>query len=148
MRRWYAISRAVPYRRTAQRRVDRRHRNRHMVLSALHAALMSQRVNWGSMPTFAAFSIRSTTNGCCGWWRIGSPIRASKPIREWLRAGIPKSNERHETDRGTPQGAGISPLLANIFLHYALDLWVRQWGRRHASGRVSIVRYADDFVMV
>src|SRR5438270_7064845 len=53
----------------------------------------------------------------------------------------------HETDRGTPQGAGISPLLANIFLHYVLDLWVHQWRRRHASGRVSIVRYADDFVM-
>src|SRR5438477_865910 len=53
----------------------------------------------------------------------------------------------HETDRGTPQGAGISPLLANIFLHYVLDLWVHQWRRRHARGRVSIVRYADDFVM-
>lgn len=52
-----------------------------------------------------------------------------------------------ETDRGTPQGAGISPLLANIFLHYALDLWVHQWRGRHARGRVTIVRYADDFVM-
>src|SRR5205823_3820956 len=48
---------------------------------------------------------------------------------------------------GTPQGTGISPLLANIFLHYVLDLWVHQWRRRHAFGRVSIVRYADDFVM-
>ena len=48
-------------------------------------------------------------------------------------------------DRGTPQG--ISPLLANIFLHYVLDLWVHQWRRRHARGRVIIVRYADDFVM-
>jgi RNA-directed DNA polymerase len=49
--------------------------------------------------------------------------------------------------RNTQQGAGISPLLANIFLHYVLDLWVHQWRRRHARGRVSIVRYADDFVM-
>ena len=47
----------------------------------------------------------------------------------------------------SPQGAGISPLLANIFLHYVLDLWVHQWRRRNARGRVSIVRYADDFVM-
>jgi Reverse transcriptase (RNA-dependent DNA polymerase) len=47
--------------------------------------------------------------------------------------------------QGTPQGAGISPLLANFFLHYVLDLWVHQWRRRHARGRVSIVRYADDF---
>src|SRR6185503_7364274 len=49
--------------------------------------------------------------------------------------------------QGTPQGAGISPLLANIFLHYVFDLWAHQWRRRHARGRVSIVRYADDFVM-
>jgi len=73
--------------------------------------------------------------------------RILRLIRQWLRAGILESNEWHETDRGTPQGAGISPLLANIFLHYVLDLWVHQWRRRHASGRVSIVRYADDFVM-
>jgi RNA-directed DNA polymerase len=49
--------------------------------------------------------------------------------------------------QGKPQGAGISPLLANIFLHYVLDLWVHQWRRRNVRGRVSIVRYADDFVM-
>ena len=66
---------------------------------------------------------------------------------EWLEAGILESGEWHETDRGTPQGAGISPLLANIFLHYVLDLWVHQWRRRQARGRVVIVRYADDFVM-
>jgi hypothetical protein len=51
------------------------------------------------------------------------------------------------TTEGTPQGAGISPLLANIFLHYVLDLWVHQWRKRKARGRVIIVRYADDFVM-
>jgi len=49
-----------------------------------------------------------------------------------------------ETVEGTPQGAGISPLLANIFLHYALDLWVRQWMRRAATGPMRLVRYADD----
>ena len=52
-----------------------------------------------------------------------------------------------DTVEGTPQGAGISPLLANVFLHYVLDLWVHQWRQRHAHGRVVIVRYADDFVM-
>ena len=51
----------------------------------------------------------------------------------WLEAGILESDEWHETERGTPQGAGISPLLANIFLHYALDLWVHQWRRRCGS---------------
>ena len=78
--------------------------------------------------------------------RIADP-RVLRLVRMWLEAGILESDEWHETDRGTPQGAGISPLLANIFLHYVLDLWVHQWRRRHARGRLSIVRYADDFVM-
>jgi len=52
-----------------------------------------------------------------------------------------------ETVQGTPQGSGISPLLANIFMHYALDLWVHQWRKRYARGRVIIVRYCDDFVL-
>jgi len=75
--------------------------------------------------------------------RIADP-RVLSLIRMWLEAGILESGEWHETDRVTPQGAGISPLLANVFLHYVLDLWVHQWRRRHARGRVSIVRYADD----
>ncbi|MCW8308848.1 reverse transcriptase domain-containing protein [Acidiphilium sp. PA] len=78
--------------------------------------------------------------------RIADP-RILRLVRMWLEAGILESDEWRETDRGTPQGAGISPLLANIFLHYVLDLWVHQWRRRNARGRVSIVRYADDFVM-
>ena len=77
--------------------------------------------------------------------RIADP-RVLRLVRMWLEAGILEGDEWHETDRGTPQGAGI-PLLANIFLHYVLDLWVHQWRRRNARGRVSIVRYADDFVM-
>jgi retron-type reverse transcriptase len=55
--------------------------------------------------------------------------------------------EWRETVEGTPQGAGISPLLANIFLHYALDLWVQQWRKKPGHGRVSLVRYADDGVV-
>ena len=78
--------------------------------------------------------------------RIADP-RVLRLVRMWLEAGILESDEWHETEQGTPQGAGISPLLANIFLHYALDLWVHQWRGRYARGRVSMVRYADDFVM-
>jgi RNA-directed DNA polymerase len=55
-----------------------------------------------------------------------------------------EQGEWHETAVGTPQGAGISPLLANIYLHYVLDVWVQRWRRRGARGRVIIVRYADD----
>lgn len=78
--------------------------------------------------------------------RIADP-RILRLVELWLRAGVLESGEWKETDKGTPQGAGISPLLANIVLHYALDLWVQQWRRRKARGRVVIVRYADDFVM-
>ncbi|MHC4047966.1 reverse transcriptase domain-containing protein [Bradyrhizobium sp. 23AC] len=78
--------------------------------------------------------------------RIADP-RILRLIGLWLRAGVLESGEKRETDRGTPQGAGISPFLANIFLHYILDLWAHQWRRCHAGGHVVIVRYADDFVM-
>ena len=123
-------------------------RNPHQALAALHTAIMSQRVNW-----VLDADIRSFFDSVDHEWllrmlahRIADP-RILRLIRLWLEAGILESDEWHETDRGTPQGAGISPLLANIFLHYVLDLWVHQWRRRHARGRVSIVRYADDFVM-
>lgn len=78
--------------------------------------------------------------------RVADP-RILRLVELWLRAGVLESGEWKETDRGTPQGAGISPLLANIVLHYVLDLWVQQWRRRRARGRVVIVRYADDFVI-
>ena len=73
--------------------------------------------------------------------------RLLRLIERWLRAGVLEGLEWRETLEGTPQGAGISPLLANIFLHYALDLWVQHWRKTPGRGRVSIVRYADDFVM-
>ncbi|WP_246505975.1 reverse transcriptase domain-containing protein [Mesorhizobium silamurunense] len=73
--------------------------------------------------------------------------RILRLIGLWLRAGVLESGEKQETDRGTPQGAGISPLLANIVLHYILDLWAHQRRRRHAHGCVVIVRHADDFAM-
>ena len=123
-------------------------RNPHQALSSLHTAIMSQRVDW-----VLDADIRSFFDSVGHEWlmrmvahRIADP-RVLRLIRLWLEAGILESGEWHETDRGTPQGAGISPLLANIVLHYVLDLWVHQWRRRQARGRVTIVRYADDFVM-
>ena len=73
--------------------------------------------------------------------------RMMRLLMKWLRAGVMEDGELHDVQEGTPQGGIISPLLANIYLHYVLDLWVRQWRRRHARGEVYIVRYADDFVM-
>jgi RNA-directed DNA polymerase len=109
---------------------------------------MSQRVSW-----VLDADIRSFFDSVDHEWllrmlahRIADP-RILRLVRMWLEAGIFESGEKYETTKGTPQGAGISPLLANVFLHYVLDLWVHQWRHRHARGRVTIVRYADDFVM-
>ena len=78
--------------------------------------------------------------------RIGDG-RMVRLLRKLLRAGVMEDGELSEVTEGTPQGGNISPLLANIYLHYALDLWARQWRNRHARGEMYIVRYADDFVM-
>jgi group II intron reverse transcriptase/maturase len=73
--------------------------------------------------------------------------RVVRLIQKWLNAGVLEEGKLTHVDVGTPQGGSISPLLANIYLHYVLDLWAHQWRRRHARGDVLIVRYADDFVM-
>jgi retron-type reverse transcriptase len=73
--------------------------------------------------------------------------RVLRLIQSWLSAGVIDGNERSKSFVGTPQGGVISPLLANIYLHYALDLWLKQWRKQHARGEVYIVRYADDFVV-
>lgn len=120
-------------------------RNPHMALDALHTAIMSQRVNW-----VLDADIRSFFDSVDHAWqlrmvahRIADP-RIQRLIELWLRAGVPESGKKQETDRGTPQGAAISPLLAK---RYILDLWAHQWRCRHAHGRIVIVHYADDFVM-
>jgi group II intron reverse transcriptase/maturase len=77
--------------------------------------------------------------------RIADP-RVLRLIRKWLNAGIVEDGQWIETEKGTPQGAVISPLLANVYLHYVLDQWTDQW-RQKAQGDVIIVRYADDAVI-
>ncbi len=77
--------------------------------------------------------------------RIGDR-RMVRLLMKWLRAGVMEDGKLSDTEEGTPQGGIISPLLANIYLHYALDLWVKQWRKRHARGELYFVRYADDFV--
>ena len=73
--------------------------------------------------------------------------RVLRHIKKWLNAGVLEDGVWRETEEGVPQGGSISPLLANVYLHYALDLWAHQWRKRHARGDVIIVRYADDFVV-
>lgn len=78
--------------------------------------------------------------------RIGDP-RIVRLIRKWLKAGVVVDGRREVSDMGSPQGAVISPTLANIYLHYCFDLWAERWRRHNAQGQVVFARYADDIVV-
>ena len=78
--------------------------------------------------------------------RIGDK-RMVRLLMKWMRAGVMEDGQLHEVHEGTPQGGIISPLLANVYLHYVFDLWACQWRRRCARGDVYVVRYADDLWM-
>jgi len=78
--------------------------------------------------------------------RIGDP-RMIRLIQKWLKTGVMEDGVVTASEMGTGQGAVISPLLANIYLHYALDLYAERWRRREATGDMIIVRYADDFIV-
>ncbi|HAM52564.1 MAG TPA: group II intron reverse transcriptase/maturase [Nitrospiraceae bacterium] len=76
-----------------------------------------------------------------------SDRRILRLIKKWLKAGVIENDRVTTSDEGTPQGASISPILSNIYLHYVLDIWVQKWRKTEARGDVVIVRWADDFVM-
>src|SRR5262249_35783881 len=78
--------------------------------------------------------------------RIGDR-RITRLIQKWLKAGVLEDGVITTSDRGTGQGSVISPLLANVYLHYVFDLWANRWRQREATGDVIIVRYADDIVV-
>ena len=72
--------------------------------------------------------------------------RILRLIQKWLGAGVIENGEWSKTEQGTAQGASVSPLLANVYLHYVFDLWAHQWRRRHAHGDVILTRFADDYI--
>jgi len=123
-------------------------RGQHDALDALAVGLGRKKVNW-----VLDADIQGFFDTISHEWMIRfiehrvADRRIHRLIRKWLRAGVSEGGEWSTTDVGTPQGAVISPLLANIYMHYVLDLWVQSWRQRRASGDVVIVRYADDFVM-
>ena len=78
--------------------------------------------------------------------RIGDK-RVIRLIQKWLKAGVMIDGWREETEEGVPQGGSISPLLANVYLHYVLDLWAQQSAGAKSSGNMFMVRWADDFVV-
>jgi group II intron reverse transcriptase/maturase len=123
-------------------------RSPHNALDALYVAITRRKVNWVLDADIRGFF--DTLDH--GWLmkfvehRIGDP-RVLRLIRKFLRAGVSEQGQWSKTEVGTPQGAVVSPILANIYLHYVLDLWVQRWRGHQARGEVYIVRFADDFVL-
>src|ERR1700724_1811833 len=123
-------------------------RGTHDALNALCVAIERKKVNW-----ILDADIRSFLDDISQEWlirflehRIGDR-RIIRLIQKWLKAGILEDGVVTVSDKGTGQGSVISPLLANIYLHYSLDLWAERWRRRQATGDMIIVRYADDVVV-
>ncbi len=122
-------------------------RGQHHALDALAVGITEQRVNFILDADIAGFF--DTVNHD---WLIKfvehriADRRIVRLIRKWLKAGVMEDGVVRPGTVGTPQGAVVSPVLANIYLHYVFDLWAHQWRRRHARGEVILVRYADDIV--
>lgn len=123
-------------------------RSQHRALDALYVGITKRKVNW-----IIDADIRGFFDNISHEWlmkflehRIADP-RMLRLLKKWLRAGVSEDGEWSPTKVGTPQGAVISPLYANVFLHYVLDLWINDWRQRQAHGEVMFVRYADDFVI-
>jgi len=123
-------------------------RSQHDALDALYVGIERKKVNW-----VLDLDIRAFFDKIDHAWmikfvehRVGDR-RVVRLIQKWLEAGVMEQGRWLEAEEGTPQGAVISPILANLYLHYTLDLWVDQWRRKNATGDIIIVRYADDAVL-
>ena len=123
-------------------------RGAHDALDALTAAIMTKKVSWILDADIRGFFDNISHEKLIQLIELRiADQRIIRLIQKWLKAGVSEDGQWSETKIGTPQGAVISPLLANIYLHYVLDQWVMEWRRKFALGDVIIVRYADDFVL-
>jgi RNA-directed DNA polymerase len=123
-------------------------RNPHQALDALNAGLQWKRVNWVLDADIKGFFDHVNHEWMMKFvsHRVADN-RMLRLIQKWLKAGVSEDGEWSETEVGTPQGAVVSPLLANVYLHYAFDLWVEVWREKVARGDMIVVRYADDLVV-
>ncbi|MGH2833363.1 MAG: group II intron reverse transcriptase/maturase [Solirubrobacteraceae bacterium] len=122
-------------------------RSPHDALDALAAGIIKKRVNW-----VIDADIRDYFTSLDQSWLLKflehriADRRVLRLTQKWLSAGVIENGKWSESVQGTAQGASASPLLANVYLHYVLDLWAEQWRCRHAHGDVIIVRFADDYI--
>jgi len=123
-------------------------RSAHDALDALSVGLTQRKIGW-----VLDADIRGFFDAINHEWLVKfvehriADRRVIRHVKKWLRAGVLEDGKRVDVKEGTPQGGSISPLLANVYLHYVFDLWVHRWRQRDAQGDVVVVRYADDFVV-
>ncbi len=123
-------------------------RHQHHALDAVSVGITKRTVNW-----VLDADIRGFFDAIDHEWLVKfvehriADKRVVRHVRKWLNAGVLEEDEWRPTEEGTPQGGSISPLLANIYLHYVFDLWAQQWRQTQARGEMIIVRFADDIIL-
>ena len=123
-------------------------RSQHNALDAVSVGIQRRKVGW-----VLDADIRGFFDAIDHDWMVKfiehriADKRVVRHVKKWLHAGVLENGAWAPVERGSPQGGSVSPMLANVYLHYVFDLWVDQWRRKQANGDVIIVRYADDIVM-
>jgi RNA-directed DNA polymerase len=117
-------------------------------MSGLSGRIEQRKVNWILDLDIRSFFDSVSHEGLVRFveHRIAD-TRIIRLIQKWLKAGVLEDGKIVTSEKGTGQGAVISPLLANVYLHYTIDLWAEQWRRQEAKGDMIIIRYADDMVL-
>jgi len=123
-------------------------RGQHDALDALSYALLKKKVNYILDADIQGFFDNLDKSWMIQFMehRVADP-RILRLIRKWLKAGVMEEGRWSEPQRGTPQGSVVSPLLANVYLHFSFDLWVNAWRQKWAQGEVVVIRYADDTIL-
>ena len=123
-------------------------RSQHDALDALYVGITQKKVNW-----ILDLDVKSFFDRVGHDWMVQfvehriADQRIVRLIQKWLKAGVVEDGRWFETEAGTPQGSVISPTLANLYLHYVLDVWAKAWREKVARGEMIMVRYADDAVL-
>ena len=123
-------------------------RSQHDALDALSYALLKKKVNYILDADIQGFFDNLDKDWMIQFMehRVADP-RILRLIRKWLKAGVMEEGRWSEPQTGTPQGSVVSPLLANVYLHYSFDLWANAWRQKWAQGEVVVIRYADDTIV-
>ncbi len=123
-------------------------RSPHNALDALWVGITQRKVNWVLDADVSGFFDTINHEQLIAFVeRRIADRRVVRHIKKWLKAGVLEDGEWRRVSEGTPQGGSVSPLLANVYLHYVLDVWASDWRQKQARGDVIVVRFADDFIV-